>query len=75
MFIFCSAQNAYLTQMNLLDEAVGNGQNLMLGFQIVDMGVFLGIVIGVVVGLLYNKYCDKDLERFYQYMVVQNLYS
>ncbi len=33
----------------------------MLGFQIVDMGVFLGIVIGVVVGLLYNKYCDKDL--------------
>lgn len=61
LFIFCSAQNAYLTQMNLLDEAVGNGQNLMLGFQIVDMGVFLGIVIGVVVGLLYNKYCDKDL--------------
>ena len=61
LFIFCSAQNAYLTQMNLLDEAVGNGQNLMLGFQIVDMGVFLEIVIGVVVGLLYNKYCDKDL--------------
>ena len=45
----------------MLHEATGNGQNMMLGFQIVDMGVFLGIIIGVIVGCLHNKYCDKDL--------------
>ena len=61
LFIFCASQNAFLTQTGLLHEATGNGQNMMLGFQIVDMGVFLGIVIGVIVGVLHNKYCDKDL--------------
>lgn len=61
LFIFCAIQNAYLTEHNLLHEAVGNGQNMMLGFQIVDMGVFLGILIGCIVGALFNKYYDKDL--------------
>lgn len=61
LFIFCAAQNSFLSLTERLHEATGNGQNMMLGFQIVDMGVFLGIIIGVVVGLLHNKFCDKDL--------------
>lgn len=61
LFIFCASQNSFLTLSEQLHDSVGNGQNMMLGFQIVDMGVFLGIIIGVVVGLLHNKYCDKDL--------------
>ncbi len=61
LFIFCASQNSFLSLTGRLHEATGNGQNMMLGFQIVDMGVFLGIIIGVVVGLLHNKYCDKDL--------------
>lgn len=61
LFIFCAAQNSFLNLTETLHEATGNGQNMMLGFQIVDMGVFLGIIIGVIVGCLHNKYCDKDL--------------
>ena len=61
LFIFCAAQNSFLSLTGMLHEATGNGQNMMLGFQIVDMGVFLGIIIGVIVGCLHNKYCDKDL--------------
>lgn len=61
LFIFCAAQNSFLNLTGMLHEACGNGQNMMLGFQIVDMGVFLGILIGVVVGCIHNKYCDKDL--------------
>ena len=61
LFIFCAAQNSFLTLTNQLHEATGNGQGMMLGFQIVDMGVFLGIVIGLVVGTIHNKYYDKDL--------------
>lgn len=61
LFIFCAAQNSFLTLTEQLHEATGNGQNMMLGFQIVDMGVFLGIIIGVIVGSLHNRYCDKDL--------------
>ncbi|WP_416326230.1 PTS transporter subunit EIIC [[Eubacterium] hominis] len=61
LFIFCAAQNSFLTITETLHESTGNGQNMMLGFQIVDMGVFLGILIGIIVGSLHNKYCDKDL--------------
>ena len=61
LFIFCASQNAFLSLTGTLHEAVGNGQAMMLGFQIVDMGVFLGILIGLVVGNLHNKYYDKDL--------------
>lgn len=61
LFIFCAAQSSFLSATGMMHEATGNGQSMMLGFQIVDMGVFLGILIGVVVGCLHNKYCDKDL--------------
>lgn len=61
LYIFCAGQNAFLNLTGQLHEAVGNGQSMMLGFQIVDMGVFLGIIIGCVVGYIHNRYCDKDL--------------
>lgn len=61
LYIFCATQNNFLSLMGLLHESTGNGQNMMLGFQIVDMGVFLGILIGIIVGFVHNKYCDKDL--------------
>lgn len=65
LYIFCASQSAFLTLTGQLHEATGNGQNMMLGFQIVDMGVFLGIIIGVLVGVLHNKYCEKDLGEVF----------
>lgn len=61
LYIFCAAQSSFLNLTGMMHEAVGNGQNMMLGFQIVDMGVFLGIIIGLVVGAIHNKFYDKDL--------------
>ena len=61
LFIFCASQNSFLSLTGQLHEATGNGQGMMLGFQIVDMGVFLGIIIGIIVGNLHNRYYDKDL--------------
>lgn len=61
LYIFCASQSSFLSLTGMLDEATGNGQSMMLGFQIVDMGVFLGIIIGLIVGTLHNRFCDQDL--------------
>ncbi|MGL5978904.1 MAG: PTS transporter subunit EIIC [Erysipelotrichaceae bacterium] len=58
--LFLSANNMYLAMMGKLVEGslAGSGQAILLGFQVVDMGVFIGIIIGVVTGVVFNKYCD-----------------
>lgn len=65
LYIFCASQSTFLSLTGQLHEAVGNGQSMMLGFQIVDMGVFLGLIIGVLVGVLHNRFCDKDLGEIF----------
>ena len=70
---FLYANNAWLTSQNLLAEQTalglyGTGQAVVLGVQVVDMGVFLGILLGCVNGWLFNKFCDvefKDAVRIY----------
>lgn len=64
---FLAANNAWLSINNLLAEAgemglFGTGQGLVLGFQVVDMNVFLGMVIGCLVGYLHNRFSNIELH-------------
>ncbi|MGN7398101.1 PTS transporter subunit EIIC [Peribacillus frigoritolerans] len=65
--VFLGANNQWLTLTGKLlpykdsSDLYGTGQTVLLGFQIVDMGVFLGMILGVVVALVHNKFCNKEL--------------
>lgn len=69
--IFLYANNAWLASHDMLVEAQvlnGTGQAVVLGMQVVDMGVFLGIILGCLTGYLFNKFCDvefPDVVRIY----------
>lgn len=60
--VFLYANNFWLTQNNMLADATGGlygtGQGMVLGVQVVDMGVFIGIILGCLNGWLFNKFCD-----------------
>ncbi|EOH93786.1 PTS transporter subunit EIIC [Enterococcus pallens] len=64
---FLAANNAWLSMNNMLAEAgemglFGTGQGMVLGFQVVDMNVFLGMIVGCLVGYLHNKFSNKELH-------------
>lgn len=69
--IFLYANNAWLTSHGLLVEAAslsGTGQAMVLGVQVVDMGVFLGIILGCLTGYIFNKFSETqfpDVIRVY----------
>lgn len=69
--VFLFANNYWLKTTGALIEAdvlVGTGQALVLGVQVVDMGVFGSIVLGCLNGWLFNKLCDvhfPDAIRIY----------
>lgn len=70
-FVFLQANNFWLTRTGGLIEAdslTGTGQAMVLGVQVVDMGVFIGIILGCLVGYLFNRFCDvkfPDVVRVY----------
>ncbi len=62
-FMFLAANNTWLSTHQMLIEAsnlTGTGQKLDLGFQIVDMGVFLGILLGGIVGYMHNRFSGTE---------------
>lgn len=65
---FLGANNQWLTltgkliKYNAIADLAGTGQTVILGFQVVDMGVFLGIILGVVVALVHNRFCNKEFS-------------
>lgn len=66
---FLAANNAWLTLTDGLAKAgamglSGTGQGMVLGFQVVDMNVFLGMIIGCLVGYLHNKFSGKEFVDF-----------
>ncbi|MCI6271958.1 MAG: PTS transporter subunit EIIC [Erysipelotrichaceae bacterium] len=66
---FLAANNAWLNITNQLAEPgamglYGTGQGIVLGFQVVDMNVFLGMILGCIVSFVHNKYSDKKLADF-----------
>lgn len=64
--VYLGANNQWLTLTGKLvkykvpADLYGTGQTLQLGFQVIDMGVFLGMILGVVVAIIHNKYCNKE---------------
>lgn len=67
--VFIHAMNNFLSFNNLLVEAEslqGTGQTLVLGVQVLDMGVFLGIILGVITALVHNKYAEKEFDNAFQ---------
>lgn len=66
--IFIYANNFWLEMTGRLAEPgefglAGTGQNIVLGVQVIDMGVFLGIMLGIISAYVFNKYCDFKLPR------------
>ena len=62
---FLAANNAWLklTEQLASPGAVGlygTGQGIVLGFQVVDMNVFLGMAIGCLVGYAHNKFSNRE---------------
>lgn len=58
--MFLAGNNAWLTSQHMLTHPgtmglYGTGQNMVLGFQVVDMNVFLGIILGCITGYVFNK--------------------
>ncbi len=45
---------------------------MVLGVQVLDMGVFLGIILGIVVAYIHNRFCEKNLMELFKFMVVQD---
>lgn len=63
-FIFLYAMNSFMKINNLLitGDLRGSGQSLILGVQVLDMGVFLGIILGLVTSYLHNKFVEKEFD-------------
>lgn len=66
---FLAANNAWLTLTEQLAEAgemglFGTGQAVVLGFQVVDMNVFLGMLVGCLVAFIHNRFSDKEFVDF-----------
>ena len=70
-FVFLGANQQWLTMTDQLIQVdpgaslTGTGQAKVLGFQVIDMGVFLGIILGTVVGVVHNKFCNVEFKGFF----------
>lgn len=67
--VFVNAMNKFMELTGLLVEAdalQGSGQTLVLGVQILDMGVFLGIILGIITAYVHNKFIDTEFKGAFQ---------
>ena len=67
--VFINAMNKFMTLNGTLIEAEslrGTGQTLVLGIQVLDMGVFLGILLGIVTALIHNRFIDTQFNNAFQ---------
>ncbi len=63
--IFINAMNIVLSlQGNLVaaDQMRASGQGMVLGVQVLEMGVFAGILTGALSGWLYNRYAGRQFN-------------
>ncbi len=65
--VFLFANNYWLTNNNMLADAAaglyGTGQGMVLGVQVVDMGVFIGIILGCLNGWIFNRFVDTKFPE------------
>ena len=67
--VFLYAMNKFMELRDMLvapDQLQGSGQALVLGVQVLDMGVFLGIILGIVVALIHNRFIDTTFNNAFQ---------
>lgn len=67
--VFINAMNKFMDILGILvesDALRGSGQTMVLGVQILDMGVFLGIVLGCIVAYIHNKFIDTEFNNAFQ---------
>lgn len=67
--VFIYAMNNFLSFNEMLVDPAslqGTGQSMVLGVQVLDMGVFLGIILGVVVALVHNKFAEIEFDNAFQ---------
>lgn len=66
--VFINAMNRFMGIRGMLAEGSlsGTGQAMVLGVQVLDMGVFLGLMLGVVVALVHNRFCDIEFNNAFQ---------
>lgn len=64
--VFINAMNKFMELNGTLadPEALrGTGQSVVLGVQVLDMGVFAGILLGVIIAYVFNKYADIEFNN------------
>ena len=67
--VFLYAMNKFMELRDMLvapDQLQGSGQALVLGVQVLDMGVFLGIILGIVGALIHNRFIDTTFNNAFQ---------
>lgn len=67
--VFINAMNKFMSLNNMLVEAdslTGTGQALVLGVQILDMGLFLGLILGCVCAFFHNRFIDTEFNNAFQ---------
>ncbi len=67
--VFVNAMNKFMELSGVLfkgESLQGTGQTLVLGVQILDMGVFLGLILGIITALVHNKFIDKEFNGAFQ---------
>lgn len=66
--VFINAMNKFMGLRGILVDGSlsGTGQAMVLGVQVLDMGVFLGLMLGVVVALVHNQFCETEFNNAFQ---------
>jgi maltose/glucose PTS system EIICB component len=67
--VFVNAMNRFMQLSGILYEGEslqGTGQTMVLGVQILDMGVFLGLILGIVTAIVHNKFIDTEFKGAFQ---------
>ncbi|KAE9525528.1 PTS transporter subunit EIIC [Testudinibacter aquarius] len=67
--IFTYAMNKFMLLSGILyqgESLRGTGQTMVLGIQILDMGIFLGLFLGSLVAFIHNRYCEQEFNSAFQ---------
>lgn len=71
--VFLGANNQWLKLTGKLvkykatSDLYGTGQTVILGFQVIDMGVFLGIILGILIAIIHNKFCNTEFPGAFSF--------
>lgn len=60
--------NKFMNMRGMLVEGSlsGTGQAMVLGVQVLDMGVFIGLLLGIVVAYVHNRFCETEFNNAFQ---------